>query len=104
MKTDFSRCNTNFGPGIDVHTAVGLTRQARSDSVDNTNAEGTTLQTVPKRQDRVGGLSTLAHKHTDIIPENGCFPIQEVRCQLDADRYLRKFLKDRSCRQAGVIA
>ena len=94
-RTDLGRRDTDFGASIDVHTTVRLTRQAGPNGIDNTNAEGATLQAVPERQDSVGGLSTLAHKYTNIIPKDGRLPIQEVGCQLNADRYLRKLFKDR---------
>ena len=86
-----------------MHTTVRLARQTRSNGVDNTNAKGSTLQAIPERQDSVGGLPALTHKYANVIPENGRLPIQEVRCQLDADGYLRKFFEDRSRRQARVI-
>ena len=99
-QTNFGRGDTNFGTGVDMYTTVRLTRQAGSDGVDDTDAEGSTLQAVPERQDGVGGLSTLAHKYTNIIPENGRLPIQEVGRKLNADRDLRKLFEDRPRRQA----
>ncbi len=42
----FSRSNANFWTGVDVNTAVSLARQRRTDSVDDTNTQSTSLHTI----------------------------------------------------------
>ena len=86
-----------------MNAAVCFTRDGRTDGVDNTHAERATFETVPHRQDRVSSLSALADEHANIITENWSLPVQEVRSQLDADRYFCQLLKDGSSGQAGMI-
>ena len=97
------RRNTNFWSSIDVHTTVGLTRDRRTNSVDDTDAKCTTLQTVAECEDGVGCLTTLADEHTDIVTEDGRLPVKEVRSELDGHRDLREFLEDRARCDGGVV-
>jgi hypothetical protein len=88
--------DTDLGTGVDVDTRVGLAGEGglrvslspRSrrrfnptypDSVDNTQAQSSTLQAVPHGQNRVGSLARLRDKDGDIIPEHGSPAVQEVR-------------------------
>lgn len=103
-KTHLSGSDTNFRTSVDVDTAVGLTRDGRADSVDDTHAECTTLQAIPHRQDGIGGLTALADEHTDIITENGGLPVEEVRSKLNTRGDLRQLLEDRTSGNARVVA
>ena len=94
--TDLSRRDTNFGASVDVDTAVGLTRDRRTDSVDDTDAERTSLQAVAESKDRVGSLTTLADEHTDIVTEDRRLPVKEVRGKLNGDGDLCELLEDRT--------
>jgi len=51
--------HTDFGTGIDMDTAMRLTRDGRTDSVDNTDTQGTTLEAVSHSQDGICSFSTL---------------------------------------------
>jgi len=97
------RCNTDFRTRVDVDTTVSFTRDGRADSVDNTHTEGPALKTVPQSKNAVGCLATLANEDTDVITEDWCLTIQEVRGKFDADRNFRQFLEDGTRRQSRVI-
>ena len=75
---------TPIGARVDVDTAVGLTRDRRTDSVDDTNAQRAALHAVAERQDRVRRLAALAQLHTLIVMEDGRLAVQEVGRKLDA--------------------
>ena len=101
--TDLSRRDTNFGARVDVDTAVGLTRDRRTDSVDNTDAERTALQAVAESEDGVGGLTTLADEHTNVVTEDRRLPVEEVRREFDGHGDLSQLLEDRTRGNGGVI-
>jgi hypothetical protein len=86
-----------------MNTAVRLARDRTSNRIPNANAKGTPLQAVPHRQDSIGGLSTLAQEHANVISEDGRLPIQEIACQFNGDGDLGEFFKDGTGRDAGVI-
>lgn len=101
--TYLGRGNTDFRARIDMHTAVRLTRDCRTNRVNHTDTQRAALEAVAKRQDRVGRLSTLAKEHTDIVPEDRGLTVQEVGRKLDADGDLRELLEYRARRDAGVV-
>lgn len=88
--------HTDFRSGVDVDTTVGLPRQSRTDSVDDTEAQSTTLQAVSHGEDGVGCFTRLRDKDGDIVPEDGCSAVQKVRGEFDGDRDLGQFLEDGS--------
>ena len=98
--TDLSRRDTNFGARVDVDTAVRLTGDCRTDSVDDTNAERTTLQAVAESEDGIGSLTTLADEHANVISEDRRLPVEEVRREFDGHRDLSELLEDCTHRDA----
>lgn len=98
------RSNTDFGSSIDVDTAVSLAGESGTNSVDNTNAEGTTLNAVPQGQDGVSSFTTLADEEADIVPENGGLAIQEITREFNSDRDFSQLLKDGASCDTGVVA
>ena len=102
--TCLGRGDTNLRTGVDVDTAVGLTRDRGADRVDDTDTERATLQAVAQREDRVGRLAALADEHADVVAEDGRLAVEEVGRELDRDRDLRKLLEDRARRDRRVVA
>lgn len=88
------RGDTNLGTGIDVDTRVSLAREGRldvscvihlgngysthTDSIDNTQAQSTTLQAVTHGENSIGSLTRLRDKNGDIISEHGRTAVQKV--------------------------
>lgn len=104
------RSDTDFGSGVDVDTAVRLARDGRTDDVDHTNVESTTLEAVAHRENGVGGLAGLRDEDADVVTEDRGLAVEEVRGQLDRDRDLGKLLEDgtglvasrqNACQRAG---
>lgn len=70
--------DTNLGTGVDVDTGMTLTRQGRTDSVDDTQTQCTPLQTVSHGQNGVGSFSRLRDKDGDIVSKNRGLSVEEV--------------------------
>jgi hypothetical protein len=104
LGTHFSRSNADFWTSVDVDTTVSLARQSRTDGIDNTNTESTSLQAIAKGEDSVGGLAALTDKDNNVIPEDGRLSIQEVTSKLNANRYLSQLLKYGASGQARMVA
>ena len=104
IQTDLRRRNTNLRTRVDVNTTVSFTRDCRADGVHNTDAKSTTLQAVTEGQDAVSRLTTLADEHTDIITEDRCLPVQEVRRKLDGDGNLCELLEDGARSNGRMVA
>lgn len=102
-RTDLRRSNTDLRSSVNVDTTVGLTRNGRADSVHDTNTKSAPLQAVAQRENRVGSLTTLTHKHTHVIPEDRRLPIEEVRRKFNGDRDLGEFFEDGAGGDGGVI-
>lgn len=49
--------DTDFRTSVDVDTAVSLSRDGTSDSVDDTDAESTALKAITHSEDCVGGFT-----------------------------------------------
>ena len=80
-----------------MDTAVRLSRDGRSNNVNDTNVQSTSLHAVSHSEDGIGGLSRLRDKDTGVISEDGGLAIQKVGCEFDGTGDLGQFLKDRSC-------
>lgn len=95
--------DTNLGSGVDVDTTVGEQRDGRTDDVDDTDGQSTTLQAVAESHQGVGSLTGLRDEHASVVTEDGSLSVQEVGSQLDRDGDLSKLFEDTSNSHAGVI-
>ena len=87
-----------------MHTAVGEKRDGRTDNVDDTHGQGTTLQAVAESHQRVSGLTGLRNENAGIVTEDRGLAIQEVGGKLDADGDLSQLLENTTDSHAGVVA
>ena len=83
---------------------MSFTRNSGTDGVDDTDTESPTLKAVLQSKNGVGCLTTLADKDTDVVTEDWCLAIQEVRGQFDTDRNLCQFFENSARRQSRVVA
>jgi len=88
------RGDTNFGTGVDVDTTVGHHRDGRTDNVDNTDGQSTTLETVTESQEGVGSLTRLRNENASVVTEDRGLSVKEVRGQLDRDGNLSQLLEN----------
>jgi len=95
---------TDFRTSVDVHTAVGFTRNRRAHSVHDTDAKCTPLKAVLQCKDSIGCLTRLGEEHADIVTEDGGLTVQKVAGKLDAHRNLGELLEDGACGNARVVA
>jgi hypothetical protein len=72
---------------------VGEEGDGRSDDIDDTDGQGTTLQTVAESHEGVSSLTRLGDENTGVISEHGCLSVQEVGGQLDGDGDLGQLLE-----------
>ena len=86
-----------------MNTAVSEEGDGGTDSVDNTNSQGTTLQAVAESTERVGGLTRLRDKDASVVTEDGCLAVEEVRGQLNGNGDLGKLLKDTTNSHTRVV-
>lgn len=70
--------DTNLGTGVDVDTTVGEQRDGRTNDVDDTNSQGTTLQAVAESHQRVSSLTRLRDEHAGVVTEDGSLSVQEI--------------------------
>jgi hypothetical protein len=80
---NLGRRNTDLRTSIDVDTTVGVARHGGTDSVDNSHAQGTTLDAVPEGKQGIGGLTRLRNEDANVITEDGCLAVQEITGKLD---------------------
>lgn len=95
--------NTDFGSGIDMDTAVSLTRDGTTDGIDDTDAKSSSIQAIPHSQDGIGSLSTLTDKDANVVSEDGRLSIEEVARQFNGDGDLGEFFKDGTGSDARVV-
>ena len=95
--------DTDLGTGVDVNTAVGEERDGRTDSVDDTNSQSTTLQAVAESTEGVGSLTGLRNEHAGVVTEDWCLTVKEVGGQLDGNGDLGKLLEDTTDSHARVV-
>jgi hypothetical protein len=89
--------NSDFRASVDMDTAVTFARDRGTDSVSNTNAKGTTFQTVSHGKDGIGSFTRLGYKDADIVTENGSLSIQKVRSKLNLGRNFGQLFKNCTC-------
>ena len=82
------------------HDAEGGTY---ADRVDDTESQSSPLQAVSHGQNSIGSLTRLRDENGNIIPEDRCPSVKEIRGELDSDGDVRQFLKDGSNSDTGVI-
>lgn len=97
------RGDTDLRASVDVDTTVGEEGDGRTDNVDNTNSQGTALQTVSESHQRVSSLTRLRDKDAGVITEDRCLTVEEIRCQLDSDGNFSKLLKDTTNSHARMV-
>lgn len=97
------RGNSNFRSGVDVDSAVRLAADRRSDGVGDSDGEGSAWFAVSQSHQSVGGLSTLRDEQTDVVTEDWCLTIQEIRGELDDDGKLGQLLKDLATSDSRVV-
>jgi hypothetical protein len=95
-RVGLGRRDSDLGSGVDVDTAVRFTRDGRSDDVDDSDIERSSLEAVAHREDRIGRLSRLRDEDADVVPEDGRLPVEEVGGELDGDGDLSQLLEDGS--------
>ena len=86
-----------------MHTAVGEERDRRSNNVDNTDGQGTALQTVAKSHQGISSLSRLRNKDASVITEHWGLSVKEVGGKFDCDGDLGQLLEDTTHSHAGVV-
>lgn len=96
--------DTNLRTGVNVDTAVGEERDGRTDDVDDTDGESTTLETVPQGHEGVGGFTRLGDEDASVITEDGGLSVKEIRGKLDSDGDLDELLEDTTDSHARVVA
>lgn len=96
--------NTDFGAGVDVNTTMGEQGDGGTDHVDDTNGQGATLQAIAESHERISSLTRLRDENASVITEDGCLPVQEIRCQLDGDWNFHKLFEDTAYCHARVVA
>ena len=74
-----------------------------ADRVDDTESQSSPLQAVSHGQNSIGSLTRLRDEDGDIIPEDRCPSVKEIRGELDSDGNIRQFLKDRSNSDTRVV-
>src|SRR3984957_15745853 len=102
-KYHLGRCDSYFGASIDVDTAVSLSGYSRSNSINDSNTKGTTLQAISQRQNRVRSLPALTQEDANIVSENRRLTIKEIGGKLDADRNLRQLFENCTRGYARVV-
>lgn len=95
--------NTDFGAGVDVHTAVGEEGNAGTNNIDDTDSQGTAVEAVSESHQRVGCFTRLGHKDAGVISEYWRLAIQEVGGKLDGNRNFGKLLKNTPDSHAAVV-
>ena len=95
--------NTDFGTSVDVDTTVGHHGDGGTDNVDDTNSQGTALETVAESQERVSGLTGLGDKDAGVVTEDRSLSVEEVGSQLDGDGDLGQLLEDTTDSHARVV-
>ena len=73
-----------------------LSRNGRTDDVDNPDIERSLLETVPHCENGIGRLPRLRDEQAGVVAENGRLPVKEVGCQLHGTGDLCQFLEDGS--------
>jgi hypothetical protein len=88
------RSDSDFRSGVDVNTAVRFARDRRTDDVDDSDVEGTTLEAVSHSEDRVGSFSGLRYENADVVSEDGSLAVEEVGSEFDRNGDLGEFFED----------
>lgn len=86
-----------------MDTAVSLSRDGRTNRVDNTHGQGTSVNAVLESQERVSSLTGLGDKDADVVSEDGRSSIKEVRSKLDRHGDLSELLENRSDSKTRVV-
>ena len=95
--------NTDLRTSVDVHTAVGEERDGGTDSVDDTDSQGTALQAVAESTQGIGSLTRLRDKDAGVVTEDGCLTVKEIGGQLNGNRDFSELLKDTTDSHARVV-
>lgn len=95
--------DTNLGTGVDVDTAVGHERNAGTDDVDDTNSQGTALETVAESHEGVSSLTGLGDEDAGVVTEDGSLTVEEVGGELDGDGDLGQLLESTTNSHARVV-
>lgn len=95
--------NTDLGTGVNVDTTVGHHGDGRTDNVDNTNGQGTTLQAVTESHEGVSSLTRLGDEDAGVVTEDRCLSVEEIRGKLDGDGDLSQLLEDTTDSHARVV-
>ncbi len=96
--------DTDLGSGVDMNTAVRLTRDRTAHRVRDAHNERTALLAVPQREDRVGGLARLRDEKAHVVAKDGRVSVQKVAGQLDHDGQFGELFEELTCSDRAVVA
>ena len=90
----FGRGDSDLRSSVDVDTAVGFSRDRRSDNVDDSDVQSSSFEAVSHGEDGIGSFSRLRDENANVVSEDGSLAIEEVGSEFDGNRDLGEFFND----------